>query len=288
MQACVSQIQSPAACELHHDSWEQLFLAELPTIDRIALGIARRNRLPPAEAEDFAADVRLRILADDYAVLRKFRSRCTLRTFLSVVIRRMFQDYRNAQWGKWRASARCRREGDAAVLMERLTVRDGLTFDEAHAVLATNHPAPVNRGALEALYAAFRRRPRPRFVSDDELCDTMPSAASADADVVRAEDDGLVARAMDMLGEAIAALAPQDRLILEFHFGEGLPISVVARQLGLEQKQMYRRLERVLKRLRASLERAGVDGAELLASLGRSDGCAAGVFSRVRVESPAA
>jgi len=103
---------------------------DMPTIRRIVSSIGRRHRLAPAEVEDFTAEVQLRLISDDYGILRKFQSRCSLRTFLTVVIQRMFLDYRNANWGKWRPSLRSRREGRVAVLFERLTVRDGLILLE--------------------------------------------------------------------------------------------------------------------------------------------------------------
>src|SRR5438067_8723221 len=99
---------------------EQIFVAELPTIRALVSTLTRRHRLSPADAEDFLSEVQVRIISNDYAVLRKFDSRCKLRTFLDTVIRRMFLDYRNAQWGRWRLSARSRRHGELAVQLERL------------------------------------------------------------------------------------------------------------------------------------------------------------------------
>src|SRR5438067_6487981 len=108
---------------------QSLFLSSLPVIDDVTALVCRRHRLSGAEAEDFASEVRLHFIARDSDVLRRFEGRSTLRTFLSVVIHRLFLDYRNRLWGKWRPSAEARRLGPTAILAERLVSRDGWTFE---------------------------------------------------------------------------------------------------------------------------------------------------------------
>src|SRR4029453_14108130 len=44
----------------------------------------------------------LRLVEDDYDVLRRFQARSSLPTYVTVVIQRLFLDYRNRLWGKWR------------------------------------------------------------------------------------------------------------------------------------------------------------------------------------------
>jgi RNA polymerase sigma factor (sigma-70 family) len=276
---------APAAAP-SRESCEQLFLTHLRMIQGVAAAIARQHRLSPPEAEEFTADVQLRIIRDDYAVLRKFRGRCTLRTFLTVVIGRMCLDYRDAEWGKWRPSARSRRAGDVAVLLERLTVRDGLTFAEACTVIETNYHLTVERDTLERIHARFRARTRPRFVSGEESGDEPASPRSADDAVVGAEQNALVARATEALAAALTTIAPQDRLVLKLQFCDGLSVAAIARMLEIDHKELYRRLERLLGRLRAILESAGVIGPEVLAALGRSDSDLVKVFTLENVSSP--
>src|SRR4051812_28238821 len=84
---------------------EVLFLTELPTIERVAAFVTSRHRVPAAEAQEFASHVKMHIIESDYAVLKRFEGRSSLRTYLTVVIQRLFLDYRISQWGKWRPSA---------------------------------------------------------------------------------------------------------------------------------------------------------------------------------------
>ena len=72
----------------------QLYVEHLDTINRIAESLCRRNGVQSADAEDFASEVRLKLLQDDHAVLRKYRGASSPATFLTVVISHQFQDYR--------------------------------------------------------------------------------------------------------------------------------------------------------------------------------------------------
>lgn len=50
---------------------------------------ARSVPLNPADIEDFCSDIFVEILKDDFAVLRNFRGKCSLATYLTVVARRV-------------------------------------------------------------------------------------------------------------------------------------------------------------------------------------------------------
>jgi RNA polymerase sigma factor for flagellar operon FliA len=236
-------------------------------IEQLVAVIARNHRLSRDEAEELASVIKLRMIQDDYAVFRKFRGQCALRTFLSVVIRRMFLDYRNAQWGKWRPSMRSRRHSHAAVQLERLTMRDGLSFDEAYAALTAALGEPLDRAILESLHAQMRRRGRRRFIAHDELDPRDTPREQWHDPVVTAERSATIGEAVALLAAALAMVDPQDRLILEMRFIEGLPISVIARRLQLHQKRLYGRLAALLRRLRQLLESRGLRGSTVLDAL---------------------
>jgi DNA-directed RNA polymerase specialized sigma24 family protein len=71
-----------------------LYVEHLEVINRIAESLCRRNGIRGADAEDFVSEVRLKLLQDDYAVLRKFRGTSSTTTFLTVVISNLFRDHR--------------------------------------------------------------------------------------------------------------------------------------------------------------------------------------------------
>jgi RNA polymerase sigma factor for flagellar operon FliA len=234
---------------------EELFLANLPTIENLVQLVARQQRMTWAEAEDFASIVRLRLIENNYAIIRKFRGGSTLRTYLTVVIARQALDYRDACWGRWRPSRVARRMGRTAVKLEKLIVRDGLSVDDAWQAVPA---AETARDAVSLRAFAERLQPRVRrhWVSIDDLDEAH--AGAADPEVEGLFNDGRVTGA---LARALCSLAPDDSRLLKLRFTDGLAISTIARQEGIDQASLYRRLAGLLRRLRRDLEGRGIAAA---------------------------
>jgi RNA polymerase sigma factor (sigma-70 family) len=83
---------------------EDLFTANVPLIERLSRFVCREARMNPADADDFVSHVMLKLVNDDYAVLRKFEGRCQLSSFLIVVVRRALSDFLARERGKYRPS----------------------------------------------------------------------------------------------------------------------------------------------------------------------------------------
>ena len=254
---------------------ESLFTSHASAIDRAVAFVCRRQRLSPDVADEFGAVVRLKLVERDYAILRAFEGRSTLQTYLAVVVQRLFLDFRISQWGKWRPSAEARRLGPVAVLFERLTVRDGLGASEARQVMRANHRVMETDAELDAIEARLPARTRRRVVSDEELVTVAGSSRDGEIRVLEAEAGADQARSYAALQRALTALAPQDRLILMYRFEHGLQIAEIARLMCLEQKPLYRRIEAVLRDLRARLEADGI-GADGVRAMFADDTARAG------------
>jgi RNA polymerase sigma factor for flagellar operon FliA len=223
--------------------------------------VCSRERLSSADAEDFCSAFRLHLMANDYAVLAAFQGRSTLRTYLLTVVSHFYQDWRNARWGRWRPSAEARRLGPLAVQLETLLVRDGFTLDHAFETLRTNFGVTESRESLEALAARFPQRLNRNVVPEETLDQYPASSGQADAPL-RQREAGAVARgAAATLAAAMASLGAQDRLILHMRFEDNFSVGGIARALHLEQKPLYRRIERLLADLRAALEASGLTAA---------------------------
>jgi RNA polymerase sigma factor (sigma-70 family) len=256
---------------------EALFLASLPVIDAVVDQVCRRHHLAAVEADDFASEVRLHFIERNYEPLRRFEGRSSLRTYLTVVVQRLFLDYRNRQWGKWRPSAEATRRGPVAILLERLVVRDGWTFEQAVETLRTNHRVDVDE-TLRALYEKLTQRtPARQFVAESEAEDVESGAPAADANVLRAEHDFLAKRVQTALERVRQTLAPDEQLILKMRFEDSVPVADIARGLHLDQKRLYRTIEQLLATLRQGLEAEGLDRDEVRALF------ADGVLSEVEV-----
>ena len=242
---------------------EALFLASLPVIDAVVKQVCRRHHLSSAEADDFASDVRLHIIERNCETLRKFEGRSSMRTYLIVVVQRLFLDYRNRIWGKWRPSAEARRHGPVAVLLERLVSRDGWTCDQALEMLRTNHGVELDDTLRALLLRLTQRAPVRQFVAESEASGVETRTEPSDANVLRAEQGFLARRVQTALDRVRQTLAPVEQVILKMRFEDSVPVADIARMLHLNQKRLYRTIEQLLATLRLGLEAEGLQRAEM-------------------------
>lgn len=248
----------------------ELLTANLPLIERAVAYACRRNRLEGDHAEEFAAIVNLKLVENDCAILRAYEARSGFGTFISVVVQRMALDYRIHLWGKWHSSAEAKRLGALAVDMERLLHRDGRTLDEAVVILAPKHEG-VTYASLAAL--ADRLPARPPRLRELALSDSDPRAVidARDEPLFEEERRRTSERLSAIMSEIIARLPEDDQLILQLRFEGGMPVSNIARALHLDQKLLYRRLERHMRDIRVELDRSGVNAEDVLDLIGRDE-----------------
>ena len=242
-----------------------LLRSHLPRIEAVCAYVCRRHKCGTDEAEEFSAHVKARLVADDYAILRKFQGKSRFETYLTTVITHLFLDWRNHLWGKWRPSAEAKRLGSVAVKLEELA-RDGYTFEESCELLRTNHKVVLSRAELEALAARLPVR-LPRKMEGEERLEALPAGEPApDERILERERHEARGRVWEALGRAWAKLPDEDRLILKMHFQQGMQVVEIARMLPLDQKPLYRRVERLKAKLRKDLEGEGI-GRELVAEV---------------------
>lgn len=242
-------------------------LERLELLEQIARDIAWR-RLPPDEAQDFVQCVHLRLLERNYEVFERFSGRSSLRTYLTVVITRLLLDWRNSQYGKWRPAAAATRNGEHAILLDRLMNRDGLSPEEAVQVVAGRRGSPPMEG-LRDMASRLPRRPRRRPVPTDVLNEIPGSPFADPLDV--AERRRVDRQIRVALARAIRQLSPEERMLVQARYYQRVPMRVVGPVLNRPPKLLYRQLERALGRLREVLIAQGVTGPERLSatSLGR-------------------
>ena len=247
---------------------EQLFLSELALIERVIAWVCARRCLRGAEGEDFGSTVKLRLIENDYEILGRFEGRSSLKTYLTVVVHRLYLDYQRERFGKWRSSAEARRLGPVALRLEVLLYRDRLTFDEACGVLRTDLGVAESREALYALSLKLPVRNPRRAVSGHDHEPSEP--ASGPSLIDQAEREALARRTFPVLRRALRRLPARDQIILRLHVEAGLSLADVARSLGEAQKALYRKRDALLKRLRFDLEAEGIrdrDARKLLSTL---------------------
>lgn len=259
---------------MHHpQNPEILFMEHLGWINRVAMATCTQHGVWGPEAEDFAASIRLKLMEDDYAVIRNHRGDSLLRTYLAVVVQRKFLDYWREGRGRWRPSAVARRLGPPAPELEALVFRDGYRLDQAGEMLRTSGRTSLSDRELGRLLTSLPAREplRYREVSTDEVSETTEADESADERVTGAETQALREQVTGALRRAMAELDAQDEVIVRMHFVDGRTLADVARALNIEQKPLYRRVKRLRALLRATLEADGVHDSDVRDLIDRKD-----------------
>jgi RNA polymerase sigma factor (sigma-70 family) len=251
---------------------EEIYLQHLRTIERIAAFVARRYHLEASEAEEFVQEVRVRLLDADYAIIRKFEGRSSFSTYLTTVIGRLFHQWRVERWGKWRPSAEAKHLGEKAVTLERLMSREGFTFSEAVRILTTPEGSKYTVSELEAIYLRLPpRNPRPVVVSEETVPDVMTVEADAHERLEAKDRERTRRKAFQIIDNVMKGMDAEDQLILQLRFWDCQRVPDIARTLHLDQKKLYKRIDRLRLTLRRALADGGVHQSDIAGPLGSED-----------------
>jgi hypothetical protein len=247
-----------------------LFVAHLATIDAVLARVARRHQLRADECDDFSSRVKEELLERNAEKLRRHDSTGTMAAYLQVVINRLFYDYRNERWGRWRPSAAARRQGSVAILLERLICRDGLSFDSAVEVARLNHGVLLTPAELWQIFSDLTpSHVRWRPVGEEAALDVPSPEARPDAALLmraRALDR---ARIFHCLERARRTLTDEDRLILRMRIDDAWSVSSIASALGLNQRKLYARFDKLYRQLRLALLAEGISTEDVSECLGQ-------------------
>lgn len=250
----------------------ELLLSNLDVVERAVAFACRRWRIDADDAEDLASAVHLKLIDNDYAVLRTFGHRCAFSTFIGIVVQRVILDWRIHEWGKWHPSAEAKRLGPLALELEQLVRRDGRTPEEALTILAPRHEGLTRDSMRSLLERLPERAPRQRTVALDEADSMTGSCGEGVDEAVLAGERRDVSRKLSAaMSAAIEALPDEDRLILQLRFEGVMTVADIARSMQLDQKVLYRRIERCTQELRSRLLRAGVAWRDVRDLIGRND-----------------
>jgi RNA polymerase sigma factor (sigma-70 family) len=245
---------------------DDLYSANADLIERVLERSCRAHRLPADTADEFRSWARLRLFDHDQAILRKFGGRSTLRTFLLTVVERLFLDWRNHEWGKWRPSNQARRLGDLAIELEKLVLRDHYTVHEAVQTLVARGLASSEL-ECERLWARLPRRPRRQRVEEEQLAG-LPAPGRASDAVEEAERRAQETVLVEALERVILALPAGDQIVLRLRFWSGFKISRIAELIGEDPKALYRRFDRACVELKLRLDAEGVRVEDVAGLLG--------------------
>lgn len=261
--------------------FEELLVSALPIVDEAIRFVCHRGRGGREETAEFASVVRLKLVDRDYAILRRFEGRSSLRTYLSVAIQRLYLDFQRQRWGVWRPSAEANRLGETAIRLDSLIYRDGLPVEEAIETLRSNPGVRESPSELRTLASQLPcRRRKARWQAEDTASQCSCSAEEVVERPALASERRERAYALrNAIRALLGALPPEDALMLRMRFGDGLSVTHIATIHGIPAKPLYHRIERLLTGLRQALVSQGWGSAEVSSLLGDpafDDGCGAG------------
>lgn len=245
--------------ELYHQSLEAL-----PAILRV---LGREKRLSPEELEDLRSDIQVKLLEDDYRVLRRWDSRASLKGYLAIVLYNIWHDRVRGEKGKVVVSAAARRLGPPAPELEVLLGRQGLTFEEAYQAIKPRFPG-LSRGEAEEIATQINPRPSRSFESVTGVTPLPDPEPTAEERLEQREKLGKKRKALALMDRLLSELPEQDCVLLVRAHAEGVKFSRISRSLGLDQRSLYRHNERLLTKLRTDLEEAGIRWEDLSEVLG--------------------
>jgi RNA polymerase sigma factor (sigma-70 family) len=224
--------------------------------------LSQHSGLPDHEAEEFQSWALFKLVENDYRALASWQGRSSFSTYLTVILVNLMRDYRIHLWGKWRPSAEARRQGNQAVLLERLWMRDGLPLDEAIDQMRTGKGVSLSRAELERIASCLPQRTLRRIVGEEEL-----QQIGINGRVCARIEDGeryrLASRLQELWLPLLRSLPAEDRRLLKLHYWDGLSMAVIAPLLMKPQKALYSLRDRCLKKLRRALEDAGLDAKQM-------------------------
>ena len=255
-------------------------MAHWDLIDRLA---ARRFG-SSALAEEASLFVLNRLAEDNWRRLATFSGRSSFTTFLVSVSHRLLEDFSRKKFGRRRTPLWIARLGGVWLALYRVLCLERLNLVEAVERLALRGTGTDReKSGLEEKGATILERivdcgaHQAREVLLDEARQVAGTTGTGDQEKRLAQKQkehflqalfgpvlatgnrtrvlGSAARIMDNGVQ----LKPEERLLLQMHYQDGLTVTEAGRMLGLTRFQAHGRMRRLLKRLRRMFERMGID-----------------------------
>ncbi len=220
--------------------------------------ICRKHGMTRDEEKDFAQNVHLQLIENDYKKLRAYKGKSSLKTYLYTVISRIFIDQVRV---KWHPSAAAKRMGETVVALEKLTCRDHYTLHEACQILAAIPSTAIDEDAAHDILDRLHfKTPRLTIVEDSEelLLRIVDPAPDPETCIAQKQRHQIKQEMIAIIGDVVQSLSGEDKLLIKLLFIDGLKISKIARLLGKDDRQPYKRIQSILRKMREAMRKSGI------------------------------
>lgn len=221
---------------------------------------------------------------DNYRVLRGFKGNARMTTYITAIISRQAVDSIRKKLGRGREKERAKELGDTGMILYQRVLKDGCPIPEVFRELKKDGGFPGSMEELETMVQKIKgKNPGSHLpgasqphngssavkngtvVGENEY--VIPDTKSDPQDILM--ETQRKRKMHDVIQSILTQLNGEERLLLRMRFPTGedqKPKSVeqVSRVLGISQKAVYKRIARVLKKCKDTLNREGVTVDDLL------------------------
>ena len=236
------------------------------------------------EALELSNNVLDTLQKDNHRVLKEFKGNSRLTTYITAIISRQAVDSIRKKLGRDREKDRAKELGKTGILIYQRIVKDGYPIPDVYNDLHQNHGFTGTIDELEEIVRKIKGKnpgahlpgnsqplngssvvKNGKTVNDDEY--VVPDTKSNPQDILL--ETQRKRKMHEIIRTIITGLNGEERLLLRMRFPTGedeKPRSVeqVSKVLGITQKAVYKRIDRLLKKCKNTLDREGVSINELL------------------------
>lgn len=228
------------------------------------------------DGDELINEVLDRLKADDYRVLREFRGKAKLTTFLTTIIANTVVDLLRMKKGRSRAKDRAKKIGDVAERLYDCVFCRGYSLVEAHGYLQTTCGIAASYNELSVMLERIRGHEfSGKLSAGEESWPYVGKEIQTDdglelvvRDPAQTADELLVHRerkdlSRQVLDQVLEELSGEERLILSLRFpmcDDKKPMGnrEIAEMLGLTAKAVDNRVRRILVRCREMVLKQGL------------------------------
>lgn len=244
------------------DIYGQLLEDNQKLIQRICRFYCHRHGLDDTESQDFCSIVQVKLIENDYHRLRQFKGK-NLKSFLTTTIIHLLQDHKNKIWGKWRPSSKAESLGSVAIKLEAYIHRDKRSLNSAIEILRTNDGIKLDDKELIALYQQLPVRKERATLESPSMDALAHQTENPQQQLLDKETEDQLKSSGSVLTKCIERLDLDDRFIVKRIYWDNITVTRLAIILNEDRAVLYRRLDKIIRKLRKELKKEGLAKNEL-------------------------
>jgi len=241
-----------------------------PEIETQSIHVLFSDEIDP---DTLVNDVIDRLREHNCKVLREFRGRSELTTYIGTIISNLVVDLIRKQKGRNRARDRGKAMGPIGERLYELAFEKGYPVEEAYEFLKENHHVTETLEEIEAMVDQIRGRKSglisagPVENAGHDIKSKLVARNDSEKELTKKQEDEL---AKKVLNQIVSQLTNEERFVIRMRFPlsedeEPKNLSEMAEILGISEKAADGRIRRVLTRCREMMLKQGLSLDDLVA-----------------------